>query len=55
MSLQAEDHELHADNEHGHSCNHHLGHAHMHGIVDLSILSTDRGIRAVSCHLPDCS
>jgi cation diffusion facilitator family transporter len=52
MILPAEDHEHHEDDEHDHDHSHghyhgNHGHAHTHGIVDPSILTTDRGIRAV--------
>ena len=39
MILQTENHEHHENNNHDH--------AHTHGIVDLSILTTERGIWAV--------
>ncbi len=58
MILTTEDHESREDNglDHGHlpghdrgddRDDHHHGHAHTHGIVDPSILTTERGIRAV--------
>jgi len=58
MVLHRENHEHHDDNDHAHDhshghdhgehCdNHHHGHSHTHGIVDPSILTTERGIWAV--------
>jgi len=61
MILHTDDHEPHEDNDHDHGHFHghdhgddrddhhktHHGHAHTHGIVDPSILTTERGIWAV--------
>jgi hypothetical protein len=61
MILHTENHKRHEDNDHDHGNFHehdhgegrddhhktHLGHTHRHGIVDPSILTTERGIRAL--------